>query len=97
MSEVSGDGDWNNYNDYRVGNSTSYGCSNSTSGDDLSNATSGCFASPEEHCMAQLFEGYRVTLLVICVTGLVLGLPVVFGMLWHLRVASNASGRGVLR
>ena len=101
ISEVSGDGEWNNYKDYRVGNSTSdglsNGCSNSTSSDGLSNATSGCFTSPEEHCMSQLFKGYRVTLLVICVTGLVLGLPVVFGMLWHLRIATNASGRGVLR
>ena len=47
--------------------------------------------------MALLVQGYSVTLCVICVTSLILGLPVVFGMLWHLRVATNGSGRGVLR
>ena len=51
----------------------------------------------EDHCMALLVQGYRVPLLVICVTSLILGSPVVFGMLWHLRVATNATGRGVLR
>ena len=51
----------------------------------------------QDHSMALLMHGYRVTLMVICVGCLILGIPVAYGMLWHLRVATNASGRGVLR
>ena len=80
----------------RMSNATSDGLRNVT-GVGNNNATSDGLSSSEGHSMALLIQGYRVTLLVICVTNLVLGIPVVFGMLWHLRVATNASGRGVLR
>ena len=65
-----------------------------TSGDGFSSPSE---AKTDDHCMALLMQSYRVTLMVICVGSLILGLPVAYGMLWHLRVATNASGRGVLR
>ena len=82
-------------------NTTSEGFYNTTS-EGFYNTTSqseGFLASSEapDHSMALLLQGYSVTLVVICGTSLILGFPVAYGMLWHLRVATNASGRGVLR
>ena len=81
-------------------NTTSEGFSNtSQSGGFLNTTSEGFLASPEgqDYSMALLLQGYSVTMMVICATSFILGFPVVYGMLWHLRVATNASGRGVLR
>ena len=50
-----------------------------------------------EHSMGQLLVRHPTALSAACAASLVLGLPLSLNMLWHLRVATNASGRGVLR
>ena len=50
-----------------------------------------------EHSMGQLLVQHPTALSAACAASLVLGLPISLNMLWHLRVATNASGRGVLR
>ena len=50
-----------------------------------------------DHSMGQLLTDLNVILFVVCITSLILGTPLMANALWHLRVASNASGRGVLR
>ena len=50
-----------------------------------------------EHSMGQLLVDHSTALSAVCLASLILGLPLSVNMLWHLRVATNASGRGVLR
>ena len=50
-----------------------------------------------EHSMGQLLVEHPTALSVACLASIILGLPLSLNMLWHLRVATNASGRGVLR
>ena len=50
-----------------------------------------------EHSMGQLLVDHSTALSIACLASLILGLPLSLNMLWHLRVATNASGRGVLR
>ena len=40
---------------------------------------------------------HQVSLSTICIASVILGLPLNINMLWHLQVANNNSGRGVLR
>ena len=47
--------------------------------------------------MEPLLSDHNGALSVVCGTSLILGLPLIVNTLWHLRVSSNASGRGVLR
>ena len=54
-------------------------------------------ASVAEHTLALLLSNYTVALVVICLVGLILGSPLAANMLWNLRVATDASGRGVMR
>ena len=51
----------------------------------------------QEHSMGQLLVDHSTALSAVCLASLILGLPLSVNMLWHLRVATNASGRGVLR
>ena len=53
--------------------------------------------SQAEHALALLLSDYTITLVVICLVGLIFGTPLSANMLWNLRVATDASGRGVLR
>ena len=46
-------------------------------------------------CFPTVDHGTALT--AACVISLILGLPLMVNALWHLRVSSNASGRGVLR
>ena len=47
--------------------------------------------------MGRLMVDHSTALSVAYLASLILGLPLSLNMLWHLRVATNASGRGVLR
>ena len=58
---------------------------------------SATMAQHYEHSMGQLLVDHSPALSVACLASLILGLPLSLNMLWHLRVATNASGRGVLR
>ena len=49
------------------------------------------------HSMEPLLSDHYGTLSAVCIASLILGLPLIANALWHLRVSSNASGRGVLR
>ena len=49
------------------------------------------------HSMGELLVDHTTALSAVCLASLVLGLPLSVNMLWHLRVATNAAGRGVLR
>ena len=60
---------------------------------DQSNATT----EGTSHSLAQLLRDHTRALSTICTVGLALGLPLAANLLWNLRVASDASGRGVLR
>ena len=40
---------------------------------------------------------YQISLSIICIGSIILGLPLKINLLWHLQVANNTSGRGVLR
>ena len=51
----------------------------------------------DEHSMGRLLVQHSTALSAACAASLALGLPLSLNMLWHLRVATNASGRGVLR
>ena len=53
--------------------------------------------SPVEHTLALLLSDYTIALVVICLVGLIFGSPLAANMLWNLRVATEASGRGVMR
>ena len=53
--------------------------------------------STAEHALALLLSDYTIALVVICLVGLIFGTPLSANMLWNLRVATDASGRGVLR
>ena len=47
--------------------------------------------------MRDTLNDHQIALSAICIVSLVLGLPITINMLWHLQVANNNSGRGVLR
>ena len=64
------------------------------SGDTNGSAT---MAQHYEHSMGQLLVDHSTALSIACLASIILGLPLSLNMLWHLRVATNASGRGVLR
>ena len=49
------------------------------------------------HSMGSLLSDQSGPLSAACVASLILGLPLMANALWHLRVSSHASGRGVLR
>ena len=49
------------------------------------------------HSMGSFLSDHVGPLSAVCVASLILGLPLMVNALWHLRVSSNASGRGVLR
>ena len=51
----------------------------------------------EGHSMGPLLGDHKHALSSVIILSLVLGLPLMLNALWHLRVSSNASGRGVLR
>ena len=51
----------------------------------------------EGHSMGLLLVNHHHALSSVCIASLFLGLPLMINALWHLRVSSNASGRGVLR
>ena len=47
--------------------------------------------------MKDSLSDHQVVLSTICIASILLGLPLSNNMLWHLQVANNNSGRGVLR
>ena len=47
--------------------------------------------------MGSLLVDHHGVLSSVCIVSLLLGSPLMINALWHLRVSSNASGRGVLR
>ena len=47
--------------------------------------------------MKTFLSDYQIALSTICIGSILLGLPLMTNMLWHLQVANNNSGRGVLR
>ena len=49
------------------------------------------------HSMGNLMVDFQVPLIGVCLASLLFGLPLIFNMMWHLRVANNNSGRGTLR
>ena len=49
------------------------------------------------HSMGSLLVDHHGVLSSVCIVSLLLGSPLMINALWHLRVSSNASGRGVLR
>ena len=49
------------------------------------------------HSMGVLLSDHNSALSAVCIGSLILGLLLMANALWHLRVSSNASGRGVLR
>ena len=51
----------------------------------------------EGHSMGKLLVNHSHALSTVCIASLFLGLPLMINAHWHLRVSSNASGRGVLR
>ena len=38
-----------------------------------------------------------MALFIVCLASLILGLPLAVNMMWHLQIATNTSGRGVMR
>ena len=50
-----------------------------------------------EHSMNELLSDHQIPLSIVCIASIVLGLPLKINMFWHLKVANNTSGRGVLR
>ena len=54
-------------------------------------------SSEYEHAMMELLSDHQIPLSIVCIASIVLGLPLNINMLWHLQVANNTSGRGVLR
>ena len=49
------------------------------------------------HSMGSLLSDLQAGLAAVCAASVVLGLPLIANIRWHLQVSSNASGRGVLR
>ena len=54
-------------------------------------------SSESEHVLSDILIDYQFALSTICIVSVILGLPLNINMLWHLQVANNNSGRGVLR
>ena len=50
-----------------------------------------------EHAMMALLNDHQMSLSIICIGSIVVGLPLKINLFWHLQVANNTSGRGVLR
>ena len=53
--------------------------------------------STVEHSMGQNLAEYQTSLSLVSLCSIALGVPLALNMLWHLRVANNARGRGVIR
>ena len=64
---------------------------------DSSNSSTANCSSECEHAMMELLSDHQVSLSIVCIASMVLGLPLMVNLLWHLQVANNTSGRGVLR
>ena len=58
---------------------------------------SGNCSSECEHVLKDILVNYQIPLLILSIISVILGLPLNINMLWHLQVANNNSGRGVLR
>ena len=56
-----------------------------------------CHPELLNHSMGVLLSDHNSALSAVCIGSLILGLLLMANALWHLRVSSNASGRGVLR
>ena len=54
-------------------------------------------SSQSEHVLSDILIDHQLALSTICIVSVILGLPLNINMLWHLQVANNNSGRGVLR
>ena len=50
-----------------------------------------------EHVLSDILIDHQLALSTICMLSVMLGLPLNMNMLWHLQVANNSTGRGVLR
>lgn len=50
-----------------------------------------------EHSMGQKLSDYQTSLSLVSICSIVLGVPLALNMLWHLRVANDSKGRGVIR
>ena len=61
------------------------------------NSSSVNCSSECEHAMMELLSDHQISLSIICIASIILGLPLMINTLWHLQVANNTSGRGVLR
>ena len=64
---------------------------------DTVNSSSVNCSSVCKHGMKTFLSDYQIALSTICIGSILLGLPLMTNMLWHLQVANNNSGRGVLR
>ena len=60
------------------------------------NITGNC-SSECEHVLKDILINYQIPLSTLSIISVILGLPLNINMLWHLQVANNNSGRGVLR
>ena len=60
------------------------------------NITGNC-SSECDHVLKDILISYQIPLSTISFISVILGLPLNINMLWHLQVANNNSGRGVLR
>ena len=58
---------------------------------------SGNCSSECEHVLKDILVNYQIPLSTLSIISVILGLPLNINMLWHLQVANNNSGRGVLR
>ena len=63
---------------------------------DTVNSSVNC-SSECQHAMMNFLSDHQTALSAVCIVSIVLGLPLMINMLWHLQVANNNSGRGVLR
>ena len=54
-------------------------------------------SSQSEHVLSDILIDHQLALSTICIVSVILGLPLNINMLWHLQVANNNNGRGVLR
>ena len=50
-----------------------------------------------EHVLSDILIDHQLALSTICMLSVMMGLPLNMNMLWHLQVANNSTGRGVLR
>ena len=64
--------------------------------EDAVNSSVNC-SSECEHALMDFLSDHQIALSTICITSIVLGIPLNINLLWHLQVANNNSGRGVLR